>query len=186
MIYRYSITYLLLKFQKIKNQLSLMTVKCSISLPKLRPDVSARETRIALVRSNPGPRWTSSPPPTGLGRCSRSAPLTHMPHDKEQETRPRWPREFLLMVSVNSRTILEHACSFSFAFSFKIFPSVTLCSSVQKFLRSSFFFPWHRGRECFIDMALEKQMSPYTVQRDGFPFCTAWSAKIGDIRTQDK
>ena len=35
-------------------------------------------------------------------------------------------------------------------------------------------------------MALEKQMSPYTVQRDGFPFCTAWSAKIGAIRTQDK
>lgn len=31
-----------------------MTVKCSVSLPKLRPDVSARETRIALVRSNPG------------------------------------------------------------------------------------------------------------------------------------
>ena len=67
---------------------------------------------------------------------------------------------------------------FRFAFSFKISPSITLWSSVQKFLRSSVVFPWHWGREYFIDMSLEKQMSIYTVQRDGFPVCTAWSAKM--------
>lgn len=67
MIYRYSITYLLLKFQRIKNQLSLLTVKCSVSLPKLRPDVSAKETRIALVRSNPGPLMDVLPSAHGPG-----------------------------------------------------------------------------------------------------------------------
>lgn len=66
--------------------------------------------------------------------------------------------------------------------SLSIYNTVKLCS---KFLRSSFLSLGIGGESVSLIMALEKQMSIYSVQRDVFPLCTASGAKIG-IRTQKK